>query len=90
MNKQELIATLSDATGETKATIGRVLDTLTTVIIGELRDGNEVAIDNLGKFSVTTRKARTVTSPLVGGSKEVPASRGAKFKPWKALKEALN
>lgn len=90
MNKQELITTLADATGETKATIGRVLDSLTEVITGTLQDGGEVTLSGLGKFSVATRAARTVTSPLVGGTKHVPASRGAKFKQAKPLKDALN
>lgn len=89
MNKQELIDDLATISGESKAAIARVLEALTQSVTSELEDGGEVTLPGLGKFSIGHRSARTVTSPLVGGTMEIPATRTAKFKAAKPLKDAL-
>lgn len=90
MNKQQLIDTLAEETNLPKSQVGRVLDALTKTVTDELQLGEEVTLHGLGKFSPAHRKARTLNSPLVGGEKHIPASTVAKFKPAKALKDALN
>ncbi|QNJ57352.1 DNA binding, HU-like domain protein [Pseudomonas phage Dolphis] len=90
MNKQQLIDTLAEDTNLPKTQIGRVLDSLASTVTTALQDGQEVTLHGLGKFATVERKGRTIKSPMVGGTKEIPASTVAKFKPAKALKEALN
>lgn len=90
MNKQQLIDTLAEDTNLPKTQIGRVLDSLASTVTTALQDGQEVTLHGLGKFATVERKGRTIKSPMVGGEKEIPASTVAKFKPSKALKEALN
>lgn len=90
MNKQELITELADKADLPKSHVGRVLEALGEVATDQLSAGEDVALPGLGKLSTGTRAARTVKSPLVGGTKHVPARRVAKFKPSSALKTALN
>lgn len=90
MNKQQLIEELASQTDLPKSQVGRVLEALTETVTNALNDGEDVTLHGLGKFSAVERKARTVNSPVAGGKIEVPASTGAKFKPAKALKDALN
>lgn len=90
MNKQQLIDELANQTDLPKSQIGRVLEALTETVTTALKDGREVTLHGLGKIARVERKARTVNSPLAGGKIQVPASQAPKFKPSKALKEALN
>lgn len=59
------------------------------VIQNELTDGDGVAIHGFGSFSVAARAARTARNPTTGEPIQVPAKRAVKFKPAKALKDAL-
>lgn len=59
------------------------------VIQNELTDGDGVAIHGFGSFSVAERAARTARNPTTGEPVQVPAKRAVKFKPAKALKDAL-
>jgi len=90
MNKQQLIDTLAEETNLPKAQVGRVLEALTSTVTTALQDGQEVTLHGLGKFATSERKGRTLNSPLVGGTKEIPASTVAKFKAASTLKKALN
>ena len=47
-------------------------------------------ISGFGTFSVSERQARTGRNPKTGESIEISASRSAKFKPGKQLKDSLN
>lgn len=57
----------------------------------ELTDGNGdgAAIHGFGTFTVVERAARTARNPTTGEPIQVPAKRTVKFKPAKALKDAL-
>jgi DNA-binding protein HU-beta len=55
-----------------------------------LSQGDKVNISGFGTFSVSTRKARTGRNPKTGDSIEIAASRAAKFKPGKTLKDEVN
>ena len=52
-----------------------------------MRQGDKVNISGFGTFSVSSRKARTGRNPKTGESIEISASRAAKFKPGKTLKD---
>lgn len=90
MNKQELITELAEKVDLPKSQIGRVLEALGETVTERLASNDEVTLPGLGKLATATRAARTLTSPLVGGKKVVPAHTVAKFKASSALKAALN
>ena len=55
-----------------------------------LKQGERVNISGFGTFSVSDRQPRTGRNPKTGESIEISASRSAKFKPGKQLKDSLN
>lgn len=89
MNKSELIDSLADSTGTTKADAGRGLEAFLSTITGVLKTGGQVVIPGFGTFSVGHRAARTGRNPQTGEEIQIKASRVAKFKAGKSLKDAV-
>ncbi len=62
-------------------------------VFGAIRDaavkGDEVSIPGFGKFAVQSKPARTGRNPSTGAAIQIAASKALKFKPAKALKDAL-
>lgn len=90
MNKGEFIAAVSEASGSTSAETKRVLDAAFDIIEDNLCNGEDVTIAGFGTFSTTERAARTGRNPHTGEQLKIAASTAPKFKPAKALKEAVN
>ena len=59
-------------------------------IAGALEKGDEVRLVGFGTFSVAERAASEGRNPRTGEKISIAASRQAKFKPGKTLKDALN
>jgi DNA-binding protein HU-beta len=55
-----------------------------------LRSGEEVRVLGFGNFSVAQRAASTGRNPQTGAPMQIKASKQAKFKPGKGLKDAVN
>jgi DNA-binding protein HU-beta len=89
MNKADLVNKLHDMLDCTKADAERAVEGLIDEITNTLKSGDEVSIAGLGIFSAKTRPARTGRNPRTGESIEVPAMRVPKFRPAKALKDAV-
>ena len=68
----------------------RVVEALLDDIINALKAGERVNFSGFGTFAVSVREARAGRNPKTGGSIEISASRSAKFKAGKQLKESLN
>ncbi|MFZ1814502.1 MAG: HU family DNA-binding protein [Rhizobiaceae bacterium] len=90
MNKNELIAAVADKAGLTKAQAGDAVDAALDAITSALKSGDEVRLLGFGNFVVAQRKATTARNPQTGATVNVPASKAPKFKPGKALKDAVN
>lgn len=90
MNKNELIAKVADGSGLTKADAGSAVEATLDAIAGALSGGDDVRLVGFGTFSVSERKATTGRDPRSGASIQIPASKNAKFKAGKALKDAVN
>ncbi len=90
MTKAELIETLANKLPLNKAEAERAVNIILEDIITALKQGQRVNISGFGTFSVSTREARTGRNPKTGESIEISASRSAKFKPGKQLKDSLN
>ena len=89
MNKAELIAAVADRTGESKARAGELVDAVFEVITNTLTKGDEIKLPSFGSFQVVSTAARVARNPQTNQEVKVPAGRRARFKPGKALKDAL-
>ena len=90
MTKVDLVEGLSNKLGVTKSEAERAVDSLIEDIINALKQGDRVNISGFGAFAVSNREARTGRNPKTGEAIEISASRAAKFKPGKQLKDSLN
>ena len=90
MNKNELVSVVADKAGLTKGQAGDAVDAVLEAITSALKSGDDVRLLGFGNFAVANRKATTARNPQTGATVNVPASRAPKFKPGKALKDAVN
>lgn len=90
MNKSELVAYIAEETGVSKTQVNQVLGSLVGAIIEDVKNGNSLALPGLGTFNLTERSARKGRNPRTGEEMDIPASKTMKFKPGKAVKDALN
>ena len=90
MNKNDLVAAVADSAGLSKADAAKAVDGVLDAISGQLKSGGEVRIVGFGTFSVSKRAASTGRNPQTGAVIQIPASNQPKFKPGKALKDAVN
>ena len=59
-------------------------------ITNSLKSGTEVRLVGFGTFTVSKRAATTGRNPRTGEEIKIPASKQAKFKAGKGLKDAIN
>lgn len=90
MNKAELISAVAEKSSQTKADAERGVNAVLDVIKAALQKGEDIRLVDFGTFSVTNRAATTGRNPRTGEPIQIPASKSAKFKPGKALKDAVN
>lgn len=90
MTKAELIEALANKLPLNKAEAEKAINIILDDIIGALKQGQRVNISGFGTFSVSTRQPRTGRNPKTGESIQISASRSAKFKSGKQLKDSLN
>jgi DNA-binding protein HU-beta len=89
MNKSELVEALANGSGITKAAASRVLEAFVDTVTDALKSGDQVVLPGFGSFSTGNRSARTGRNPQTGATIQIKASRVAKFKAGKTLKEAV-
>jgi len=90
MTKAELIDSIASKIELPKGIAERVVNTIFDDIVAALKGGDKVNVSGFGTFQVSERKARTGRNPKTGEAIEIAASRTAKFKPGKTLKDTLN
>lgn len=88
-NKAELVNAVAEKTGLSGKDAGAALDALIDEITGALKKGERVALAGFGTFSVGSRAARQGRNPQTGATIQIPASKSAKFKAGKQLKDAI-
>lgn len=89
MNKSELIKAIASESGLTQAQASNAIDALCKVVIDELSQGGEVEIKGFGSFSTQQRAERIGHNPKTKEPVIIPATRVAKFKAGKTLKDAV-
>ena len=89
MNKANIVDKVHDTLGTTKADAERAVQTVIDSIVSGLASGEEVSIAGLGIFATKARPAREGRNPRTGETIHIAATRTAKFRPAKALKDAV-
>jgi len=90
LDKNELVIAIAEKAGISKAEASAALNAALNEISNTLKNGGEVRLQGFGAFSASQRKARKGRNPATGANLEIPATSVPKFKPGKALKDALN
>ncbi len=89
MNKAELINCVAETAGLSKTAASDAVEAVLGGITTTLASGDSVSLVGFGTFSVADRAARTARNPRTGEAIQVAASKAPKFKPGKALKDAV-
>ncbi|STX52283.1 HupB DNA binding protein HU-beta [Legionella busanensis] len=89
MNKSELVDAIASGTGLTKADTSRVLEMFMETVTDALKSGDQVVLPGFGSFSTGNRSEREGRNPQTGEKIKIKASRVARFKAGKSLKEAV-
>ena len=90
MKKVELVETVAERAGITKADAGRALDATLEAITEALVKGDKVPLVGFGTFSVSRRAAREGRNPRTGETVQIAARNAISFKAGSALKDAVN
>lgn len=89
MTKAELISQIAAETQVTKATAEQTLTAVLHSITNILKMEGRVTLPGFGAFSVSERQGRIGRNPRTGQPIEIAGGKVVKFKPGKALKEAI-
>ena len=90
MNKNDLIAAVAERCGMSKADVGRAVDATLDTITEALKKKDDVRLVGFCTLTVAERAASEGRNPRTGQPIRIPASKQARFKAGKALKDALN
>ena len=89
MNKQELIKGLSEKAGVSQKDAGAVLEAFIESVTETLKAKDKLTLIGFGIFEAVERGARVGRNPKTGEEINIPATVSPKFKPGKALKDAI-
>ena len=91
MTKSELILKIGELNPHLyQRDVERIVSTIFDEISAALARGDRVELRGFGAFSVKQRNARLGRNPRTGDAIKIEAAKVPKFRPGKALKDALN
>lgn len=90
MNKTELIEHIALHADISKAAAARALEATIGAVKTTLKSGDSVSLVGFGTFAVGERAARVGRNPRTGSAIKIDSAKVPKFRPGKALKDALN
>jgi len=90
MNKAQFIAYLAPHFGDNKKEAARAVDIVFDAIVRNISKGDDVMINDFGKFKKVDRPARKGRNPFTGETIQIKASKKVRFLPAKALKEVIS
>lgn len=90
MNKAELIDSMAEGAGISKADAKKALDAFIETTTNALKSGDRVALVGFGSFAVSERSARTGRNPQTGKEINIAAKKVVKFKAGADLGSAVN
>ncbi|MFH4354474.1 MAG: HU family DNA-binding protein [Neisseriaceae bacterium] len=89
MNKSELVSSIAQKAGISRAAAAKALDGFTTTVVEALKKGDTVTLIGFGTYYVGQRAARNGRNPKTGESIRIKASKAPKFRAGKTLKESV-
>jgi DNA-binding protein HU-beta len=89
-SKTDVINEIAAATGETKTSVGKILDAALETIQKCVTNGEEVAFIGFGTFKSSARNARVGRNPRTGEAINIAAVTLPKFVAGKAFKDEVN
>ena len=90
MNKTELIEHIAKQADISKAAATRALEAVIGGVKTTMKKNGSVSLVGFGTFTVSKRAARAGRNPRTGASIKIKAAKVPKFRPGKALKDAVN
>ena len=90
MNRNELVDAVAGKANLSKKDAGEAVEAVFDSIADALKGGTEVRLVGFGTFSVASRAASEGRNPRTGEKIKIAASKQAKFKPGKRLRDELN
>ena len=90
LTKAEMAERLFLDVGLNKREAKEFVDAFFEVVRDALEKGEQVKLSGFGNFDLRFKNQRPGRNPKTGESIEISASRAAKFKPGKQLKDPLN
>jgi DNA-binding protein HU-beta len=90
MNKAQFIAYLAPQFGDNKKEAARAVDVVFDAIIRNISKGEDVMINDFGKFKKVDRPARKGRNPFTGETIQIKASKKVRFLPAKGLKDVIS
>ena len=90
MNKAQFIAALAPHFNDSKKEAAHAVDIVFDTIVRSLSKGEDVMINDFGKFKKVDRKARMGRNPFTGETIKIKASKKARFLPAKGLKDVIS
>ena len=90
MNHADLVAKVASGADLSKESASQAVEAVAKAIIESLNAGEEVRYSGLGIFDVSERAARQGRNPQTGEAIAIAASKAARFRAAKSLKDGLN
>jgi DNA-binding protein HU-beta len=90
MNKTQFIASLAPHFNGSKKEAAHAVEIVFDSIVRNIHKGEDVTINDFGKFKKVDRKARKGRNPFTGETIQIKASKKVRFLPAKALKETVS
>ena len=90
MNKAQFIAALAPHFNDSKKEAAHAVEIVFDTITRTMSKGEDVMINDFGKFKKVDRKARMGRNPFTGETMKIKASKKARFLPAKGLKDVIS
>jgi DNA-binding protein HU-beta len=90
VNRNELVDAVAGKAELSKSAANKAVEAVFDSIADALKGGTEVRLVGFGTFSVASRAASEGRNPRTGEKIKIAASKQAKFKPGKRLRDELN
>ena len=90
MNKSELVDSIAEGAGLSKADAERALNALIDAVQGAVANDDKVTLPGFGSFSRSSRAARTGRNPRTGEPVQIKASKAVKFSVGADFKKKVN
>jgi len=90
MNNSDLVDHIATSHEMTKADARKIVDSVFDAIANAAAKGDEIALNQFGKFKVKHSPAREGRNPATGETIKIAASKKLTFSAAKAVKDRLN